>query len=138
MKLHRIAAAGVAAAMFALNVRATPAVANGTTNTLILVGGAAAATYLIVEHNRKVHEQEAQAAQRQAALEEQNDDAWAAYQQAEHAYQQELTVNSELQKEITYQHSVVTAQDKELSGLSIQESSGPNNVATVSYGWGKV
>ncbi|HUN29753.1 MAG TPA: hypothetical protein VMV65_08085 [Alphaproteobacteria bacterium] len=139
MKVRPILATVTLLAMLAVGVPATPAQANGAASTrnLILLGGAAAA-YLIIQHNRKVHEQEAQNAQRQAALEDQNDDARSAYEQAEHAYHEELAVNGELQKEIAYQHSVLEAERKELASLSVENGAGPGSVATVSYGWGNV
>lgn len=125
--------------MLALGLPATPAQADGAASTrnLLILGGAAA-TYLIIQHNRKVHEQQAENAQRQAAAEEQSNDASSAYQQAEHAYLEEVAVNAELQKEIAYQHRVVTSQSKELASLSVQDDSGPGNDAIVSYGWGNV
>lgn len=137
--LRPILATVTVLAMLALGVPATPARADGAASTrnLILLGGAAAA-YLIIAHNRKVHEQQAQNAQRQAALEEQSNDDSSAYAQAEHAYQEEVAVNGELQKEVAYQHSVVEAQRNELASLSVHDDAGPGNVAMVSYGWGNV
>ena len=134
--IRSILAVTVASAMLALGVPATPAQADGAASTrnLIILGGAAAA-YLIIQHNRKVHEQEAQNAQRQAAQEEQNSDDSSAYQQAEQAYQQEVAVNNELQKEVAYQHSVVEAQRQELAEFGAPDD-GTSNGAGVSYGWG--
>jgi hypothetical protein len=127
--IRAISAMLLATAMLMLGVPATPAQADGAASTrnIILLGGAAA-TYLIIQHNRKVHEQQAKNAQRQAAAEEQRDDSSSAYQQAEHAYREEVAVNAELQKQIAYQ-------DKE---LSIHDDGGPGSGATVSYGWGNV
>jgi hypothetical protein len=137
-RIRAILAGLVASAVLLLGVPATPVQADGAASTrnLILLGGAAA-TYLIIQHNRKVHEQQAENAQRQAALEEQGDDASSAYQQAEHAYQEEVAVNGELEKEVAYQHSVVTAQRKELATLGVAADDGSAS-ATVSYGWGNV
>jgi uncharacterized protein HemX len=125
-------------AILAPSVPAAPAAANGAASTrnLILLGGAAAA-YLIIRHNHKVHEREAAHAQRQAAREEQNDNAWAAYRQAERAYQQEAAANAELQKEIAYQHSAVESQQKELASLGVRTGT-DGTPALVSYGWGNV
>ncbi len=140
MNIRSILAAVTAAAILTLGVPATPAHADGAASTrnIIIFSAAAAATYLVVQHNRKVHEREAQASARQAELEQQNDDAASAYQQAHHAYQEELAVNGELQKEIAYQHSVVEAQREELASLSVHDDSGDGNVATLSYGWGNI
>lgn len=140
MKIRSILAAVTAAAILALGMPATPAHADGAASTrnIIIFSAAAAATYLIVQHNRKVHEREAQSAAQQAELEQQNNDEASAYQQAHRAYQEELAVNRELQKEIAYQHSVVDAQRKELAALSVHDDEGTGNVAMVSYGWGNV
>lgn len=141
MIMRKLLAACVAAAVLTLGMPATPVQANGaasTRNIIIFSAAAAAATYLIVRHNRKVHEREAAAAARQADLEQRNNNEAAAYQQAHRAYQQELAVNSELQKEIAYQHAVVEAQNKELASLNVHEESNTDGVAMVSYGWGSV
>jgi hypothetical protein len=141
MKIRSLFAACMAAAILMLGVPATPAHANGaasTRNIIIFSAAAAAATYLIVRHNRKVHEREAAAAARQAEVEQQSDDQASAYQHAHRAYQEELTVNQELQKETAYQHSVVEAQDKELASLGVHDDSGTGNLDMVSYGWGSV
>jgi len=139
MKIRSMLAALVAAAILILGMPATPVRADGAASTrnLILLGGAAA-TYLIIQHNRKVHEEQAQAAARQATLQEQNDNAWSAYQQAEHAYQEEVAANNALEKEVAYQHSVVVAQERELSSLSVHNDGGPGGENVVSYGWGNV
>lgn len=141
----------------ALALPAAPAVADGAASTrnLILLGGAAA-TYLIIQHNRKVHEKYAEYDRRQAALSQENNDAWAAYHQEQQAYAQQVQVNQELKKEIAYQHRVVQQQQRELAALGgrsgfyqptahrqvAQHSAvrqAPNNqVAMVSYGWGDI
>jgi hypothetical protein len=141
MSIRKLLAASATAAILALGMPATPVQADGaasTRNIIIFSAAAAAATYLVVRHNRTVHEREAAAAARQADLEQRNNDEAAAYQQAHRAYVQELAVNSELQKEIAYQHSVVEAQSKELAALNVHEDAGSNGVAMVSYGWGSI
>jgi hypothetical protein len=138
MSIRRLLAVFSAAAMLVVGMPATPVQANGaasTRNIIIFSAAAAAATYLVVRHNRKVHEREAAAAARQAELEQENDNESSAYQQAHRAYQEELVVNGELQKEVAYQHSVVEAQRNELASLSVDDDSG-TGVAMVSYGWG--
>ncbi|MGB6986594.1 MAG: hypothetical protein WBD74_11535 [Candidatus Aquilonibacter sp.] len=141
MSIRRLLAASIAAAMLALGMPATPAQANGaasTRNIIIFSAAAAAATYLIVRHNRKVHEHEAAMSARQAALEQQNDNAASAYQHAQHAYQEEVAVNGELQKEVAYLHAVVEAQRNELASLNVHDDSGTSDAAMISYGWGSV
>ncbi len=140
--LRALVAATLAAAILALAVHPAPAAANGAASTrnLLVLGGAAAA-YLIIAHNRKVHEQEAQDAQRQASAQRQRNNAWAAYGQAERAYRAEVAVNRELQREIADQQALVTQQQRELASLSVHEDvqgSTPGDVAMVSYGWGTI
>ncbi|HTZ53922.1 MAG TPA: hypothetical protein VMB20_02580 [Candidatus Acidoferrum sp.] len=140
MSIRKLLAGCTASAILALGMPATPAHANGAASTrnIIIFSAAAAATYLIVQHNRKVHQREAEAAARQAELEQENDNASSAYEQAHRAYEEELAVNSELQKEVAYQHAVVEAQRQELASLSVHDDSGTGNVAMISYGWGNV
>jgi hypothetical protein len=141
MNIRSILAACMAALILTLGVPATPAHANGaasTRNIILFSAAAAAATYLIVRHNRKVHEQKAAAAARQAEAAQQNNDEASAYDQAHRAYQEELTVNDELQKEAAYQHTVVETQRKELASLGVQDDSEASDVDMVSYGWGTV
>jgi hypothetical protein len=140
----------------ALAIPAAPALADGAASTrnLILLGGAAA-TYLIIQHNRKVHEKYAEYDRRQAALSQENNDAWAAYHQEQNAYAQQVQVNQELKKEIAYQHQVVKQQQREIATLggrsgsyeaparhqvarSGQQPASNNQVALVSYGWGDI
>lgn len=102
MKFFRsFALAGATFAMLIAGTAPTPVIADGAASTrnLLLLGGAAA-TYLVIEHNRKVHEREAQAAAREAAAAEQRNDAWAAYHQAERAYQAEAQEVIALKKEL--------------------------------------
>lgn len=138
MKLIRtLALASAAAATLTWSVPSTPVLANGVASTrnIILLGGAAAA-YLIIEHNRKVHEREAEAAQRQAAAEQQSNNAWAAYHQESQAYKAEAAENSELKREVAYQHRIVEQQQRQLASFGAAPASSPGEVAMVSYGWG--
>ena len=140
----------------ALVLPAAPAYADGAASTrnLILLGGAAA-TYLIVQHNRKVHEKYAEYDRRQAALSQENNDAWAAYHQEQKAYAQQVQVNEELKKEVAYQHRIVQQQQREIAALGGHRSGFVNTqqrvaqrsnvhhdantrVAMVSYGWGDI
>lgn len=139
----------------ALALPAAPAYADGAASTrnLILLGGAAA-TYMIIQHNRKVHEKYAEYDRRQAALSQENNDAWAAYHQEQAAYAQQVQVNQALKKEIAYQHRVVQAQQRQLAlnghrnGFvsaaphRVAQRPGARNanaqVAMVSYGWGDI
>jgi hypothetical protein len=126
-----------------------PALADGAASTrnILLLTGAAAGAYLIIQHNRKVHEKYAQDAARQAALQQENNNAWAAYHQEQRAYEQELAANAALKKEVSYQHNVVEQQRHQLSSMSVHPdfatqhvaaSNGTGQVALVSYGWGQI
>ena len=133
---------------------ALPAMADGAASTRNIFFGAAAATYLVIQHNRKVHERYAEDARRQAELQSENSDAWAAYHQEQRAYSEKLAVNSELKREIAYQHKVVEQQRKQLSMLGYRSTTNTGRVAATahrasrhaasqqvamnSYGWGQL
>lgn len=135
----------------ALAIPAAPVYADGAASTrnLILLGGAAAA-YLVIQHNRKVHEKYAEYDRRQAALSQENNDAWAAYHQEQKAYAQEVQVNQELKKEVAYQHRIVQQQQHELAAVGsrsgfvrpaqqrVAQHNAHPQVAMVSYGWGDI
>ena len=151
--LKRSIAAAALFALFAGVAPMQPALANGAASTrnILLLGGAA--TYLIIQHNRKVHEKYAQYDRQQAALSQERNNAYAAYNQEQHAYGQELAVNNELKKEIAYQHEVIGQQRTQLAALNVHRSFADTRVSTVrsagahgntqqlamtSYGWGSI
>lgn len=152
MKIQKFVAGATLAAMLATLAPAAPALANGAASTRNILLGIGAATYLIIQHNRKVHEKYAEDARRQAAAEQQANDAWAAYHSEQNAYEQEVAVNRELKREVAYQHGVVEQLNHELAMMPVHKqfvsrtvaraSSGSSNrakdrqVAMVSYGWG--
>jgi len=132
-------------AVASIAVPSAPARADGAASTRnIILGTAAAATgaFLIINHNRKVHQRYAEDAHKQAVLEQENNNAWAAYRQEQRAYEQETAANRELQKEIAYQHRIVDQQRRQLSSLHVNSSFAPaaggggTRVALESYGWG--
>jgi hypothetical protein len=151
------------AAMLALLVPAAPALADGAASTRNIILGVGAATYLIIQHNRKVHEKYAEYDRRQAELQSENNDAWAAYRSEKNAYSNSLAEISDLKREVAYQHNVVTQLRHQLAmqGSNRTQSfsrvaSAPkpraashrattrrvaarsNDVAMVSYGWGDI
>jgi hypothetical protein len=138
MKLQQALASLALAGTVALAMPAAPTYADGAASTrnIFLLGGAA--TYLIIQHNRKVHQKYAEDAQRQAALEQQNSDTTAAFQQEQRAYNEEVAVNQSLQKEVAYQHSVVEQQRAQLASLNVHPDFATQRVAMVSYGWGQL
>jgi hypothetical protein len=161
MTLKRFMAGTVLAAMVAGVVPAAslvstaPARADGAASTrnILLLGGAAA-TYLIIQHNKKVHAQEAEASRQQAAAQESSSNAWAAYSSETKAYNNEVALNSDLKREVAYQHSVIAQQQKQLASAGMspvyiaQHSTKPTQpnvahassqqVALTSYGWGTI
>lgn len=138
MKLQQALASLALAGTIALAMPAAPTYADGAASTrnIFLLGGAA--TYPIIQHNRKVHQKYAEDAQRQAALEQQNSDTEAAYQQERRAYNEEVSVNQSLQREVAYQHSVVEQQRSQLAALNVHPGFASQRVAMVSYGWGQL
>ncbi len=157
MNLKQALAALALTGAIATTVPAAPAMADGAASTRNIIFGAAAAgaTLLIINHNRKVHERYAEDARRQAALQSENNDAWAAYHQEQRAYQQQVAVNGDLKREVAYQHKIVEDQRRQLASLNMhngfvaarqaqpqrvasRNSHQRNNqqVAMVSYGWG--
>lgn len=144
MKIKQALAAAAMTGTLALAIPAAPVMADGAASTrnLILLGGAA--TYMIIQHNRKVHERYAEDARRQAALQSENNDAWAAYRQEQRAYAEEVKVNEQLKREIAYQHKVVDEQRHQLASLGMkvtqqrQRTDRGTQVAMVTYGWGDI
>lgn len=132
-------------------VPVAPALANGAASTRNILLGGAAAAYLIIEHNRAVHAKYAADARQQAATAAQRNDAQAAYQQEQRAYDEQVAVNHALEKEVAYQHNIVKQQSRELASMNVghsfaaptvaraansQAHAQSNTVAMTSYGWG--
>lgn len=161
MFIKRALAGTTLAAMLALLVPAAPALADGAASTRNILLGVGAATYLIIQHNRKVHEKYAEDARRQAELQSENNDAWAAYSSEKNAYSNALAEIVDLKREVAYQHNVVqqlrhqvavsnrgrgqgfsqTAYappaSRRASSTSHRAAPG-TSVAMVSYGWGQI
>jgi hypothetical protein len=147
MIIKKALAATLLAALAIATVPVAPAYANGAASTRNIILGGALATYLIVQHNRKVHEKYASDAAATADANEQSNDAWAAYQSEKHAYDEQVAVNSDLKKEVAYQHRVVTQQQRQLASMGattayVAPQHGGNapsqQVAMTSYGWGQI
>ena len=166
MFLKRAIAGTTLAAMLALLVPAAPALADGAASTRNILLGAGAAAYLIIQHNRKVHEKYAEDARRQAELQSQSNDAWAAYSSEKKAYGNSLAEIVDLKREVAYQHNVILQQRRQLAmghsaGSPVQAAfisqpsraashksqtrhvaarpaASQNQVAMVSYGWGQL
>jgi hypothetical protein len=118
-----------------------PAAADGgaSTRNIILGGAAIGGTLLILNHNKKVHERYAEDSRRQAALEAQRSDAWAAYEAEKAAYEHQTAVNADLEKEVSFQHKVVSQLRHELAASRPKPTRVASKAApdTVSYGWGQ-
>lgn len=159
MFIKRALAGTTLAAMLAMLVPAAPALADGAASTRNILLGVGAATYLIIQHNRKVHEKYAEYDRRQAELQSENNDAWAAYSSEKNAYRNAMAEVTDLKREVAYQHRVVQqlrhqvamadrnhtrsfqqtayAPQRPVSRTS-RRAAPANNVAMVSYGWGQI
>lgn len=164
MFLKRVIAGTTLAATLAMLVPAAPALADGAASTRNILLGVGAATYLIIQHNRKVHERYAEDARRQAELQSQSNDAWAAYSSEKHAYDNAIAEVVDLKREVAYQHNVIVQQRHQLAmsqrgGAPVRTAYAPqprrnsnarssahvasrsanqDQVAMVSYGWGQL
>lgn len=162
MNAKRALAGTTLAAMMATLVPAGPALADGRASTRNILLGIGAATYLIIQHNRKVHEKYAEDARRQAELQAENNDAWAAYNSEKRSDENALAEVSDLKREVGYQHQVILEQRHQLSmsgqsdrtvaftdppraarksnARSHHLAARPpsSDVAMVSYGWGQI
>jgi hypothetical protein len=155
MTMKRIIAGTTLAAMMALAAPAAPALADGAASTRNILLGIGAATYLIIQHNRKVHEKYAEYDRRQAELQAENSDAWAAYNSERNAYANATAEVSDLKREVSYQHDIITQQRRQLAlaersgyrapsvaytGERARSSShaSSHDVAMISYGWGDI
>ncbi|MFN2449036.1 MAG: hypothetical protein ABR508_04475 [Candidatus Baltobacteraceae bacterium] len=162
--MKRFLAGTALAAVMAAGMPAAPALADGAASTRNILLGAGAAAYLIIQHNRKVHERYAEDARRQATLQSENNDAWAAYSSEKSAYQNSLAEIVDLKREVGYQHNVIVQQRQQLamaqrSGYAVHTAYAPAprrasarkqgrrvaaaraksaDVAIVSYGWGEL
>lgn len=154
MKLKIIA--GTLIALLFVSMTPSPqALADGAASTRnILLGiGAAAGTLIIINHNKQVHAKYAQDAAAQAALANQRNDAEAAYKSEVRAYNHQVAVSDNLQKEVALQNATIQQQKKQLAevGVSVQPvaqapviNTGSSHAAPakmamsqmVSYGWG--
>lgn len=155
MNIKQAIAATALTATLGMAIPAAPALADGAASTRNIILGVGAATYLIIQHNRKVHERYAEDARKQAYLQQENNDAWAAYHQEQRAYDQQVAVNADLKREIAYQHKVVEQQRRQLAALNVHQNfvaqrpatqnavarsanHSDKQVAMVSYGWGEL
>ena len=162
MNNRRLACLTLAAALAATVLPATPALADGAASTRnILIGGAAAAL-LIINHNKKVHEKYAEYDRRQAATQDEANNAEAAYESERSAYSHEAALVSSYQHEVAVQHQevlrlrhqiamsnqreqqrVAAAKQQQpafqplVAAARAQSPAQPTmRVANVSYGWG--
>lgn len=165
MFLKRAIAGTALAGTLALLVPAAPALADGAASTRNILLGVGAATYLIIQHNRKVHERYAEDSRRQAELQSENNDAWAAYRSEKNAYSNSLAEIADLKREVAYQHNVILQQRHQLAmvqrsrpvqaayaapqprnaapagnnrRVAARSTAAQNQVAMVSYGWGQL
>src|SRR5260370_30353723 len=123
MKMTRVTAAALIAAMAMTLVPTRPVYADGAASTRNILIGAAAATLIIINHNKKVHERYAEDAAAQASLAAQRDNAQAAYSSEKRAYDGEAALVTDLKREVAYQHDVIEQQRHQ---LAVMQPSGGN------------
>jgi hypothetical protein len=138
----KMASATLAAAML---LQAIPQVAyadgGASTRNIILGGAAAAGTLLIINHNKKVHERYAEDAQRQAATASERNQAQAAYAAERSAYDHQLAINGELQKETALQHRMIVQLQRDVAQWKKRvaaQKTARKNPPLISYGWGRL
>ncbi len=110
----------MAAAIGTLLVAPRPAAANGaasTRNIFLGTAAAAAGTLLIINHNKQVHAKYAEDARRQAATQDQANQAQAAYSSERSAYDHQSAIVREYRKEVAYRQRQVDARDREIVQL---------------------
>lgn len=157
MKISRIIAVSVLAAMLATLAPQGPVSADGAASTRNILLGGAAAALIIINHNKQVHAKYAQDAAAQASLASQRDDARTAYLAEKKAYDNEVALVADLKREVAYQHDQVTQLQHQVAALQPRGVSGhatnfvaqttlvkptsvggEQQVAVTSYGWGSI
>ena len=157
MKLSRMIAVSLMAALLATLAPQAPVSADGAASTRNILLGGAAAALIIINHNKQVHARYAQDAATQASLAAQRDDANAAYVSEKKAYDNEAALVSDLKREVSYQHDAIMQLRKQVASLTPKGVPGrPSNfvaqttlvkptpvggeqqVAVTSYGWGTI
>jgi len=148
--VKRLIAAASLSAMTVFLVPSGQALADGAASTRNIILGIGAATYLIIQHNRKVHERYAEDARRQAQLQSENNNAWAAYSSEKAAYENERAEVADLQREVAYQHHVIATERHQqamvergttfrtVRAATTNAAPKPAPVAMVAYGWGRI
>lgn len=128
----RFATAALTAAIGLSFVAPRPALADGAASTRNIIFGAAAigGTLLIVNHNKKVHQKYAEYDRRQAETAYERNQAQAAYASEKQAYQNEVALVHDLQREVAYQHQAIHQRDKEVALLK-------HSLVVAKYGRGK-
>jgi hypothetical protein len=155
MNIKKILAGTTMAAVLATGMPLAAA-ADGAASTRNIILGGALAGYLIIQHNRKVHEKYAEDASRQAATQSEANNAEAAYSSEHSAYLHQVAANSDLKREVAYQHNIVMQQQQQLASAGIHTTYASQHqaavaartarvtgtrapqVAMVSYGWGTI
>ena len=157
MRTSRFVAIAVIAAMLATLAPQAPVSADGAASTRNIILGGAAAALIIINHNKKVHQRYAEDAANEASLAAQRDNAQVAYASEKKAYDNEVALVNDLQREVAYQHKMVDQLRQQVAALQPQRSHGqPSNfvaqttlvkptpvggeqqVAVTSYGWGTI
>ncbi len=115
----RLVTAALAGAMGLSFAAPAPARADGAASTRDIIFGAAAigGSLLIINHNKKVHQKYAEYDRHQAEAESERNQAQAAYVHERQAYQNEVALVHDLQREVAYQRNVLHQRDKQIAAL---------------------
>ncbi|GAC1442252.1 MAG: hypothetical protein NVS2B8_07890 [Vulcanimicrobiaceae bacterium] len=115
----RLGTAALAGVMGLSLAAPTPARADGAASTRNIIFGAAAigGTLLVINHNKKVHQRYAEYDRRQAQAAAERNQAQAAYSSERRAYEHEVAINRDLEREVAYEHRAVRERDKQIASL---------------------
>ncbi|GAC1303592.1 MAG: hypothetical protein NVSMB19_13700 [Vulcanimicrobiaceae bacterium] len=116
----RFATAALAGAMGLSFAAPQPALADGAASTRNIIFGAAAigGSLLVINHNKKVHQKFAEYDRRQAESESERNQAQAAYIHEKRAYQSEVALVHDLERQVAVQRNMIHQRDKQVASLT--------------------
>jgi hypothetical protein len=116
----RLGTAALAGAVGLSFAAPRPALADGAASTRNIIFGAAAigSTLLIGNHNKKVHQKYAEYDRHQAEAEAERNQAQAAYVHEKRAFESEVALVHDLQREVAYEHRAIHQRDVQVAELT--------------------
>jgi len=116
-RIATVALAGAIGASFAVP---RPALADEAASTRNIIMGAAAigTTLLVINHNKQVHQKYADYDRHQAESESERNQAQAAYVHERQAYQNEVALVHDLQREVAVQRHTIRQRDEQVASLT--------------------